>query len=198
MTSRRDFIAALPAFGTALGMGKPQTAVRPTIGSSATNRIPLEHDWKFRLDPAASRDPHVALSGSANWQSVNVPHTWQTLGNSPDYVGVAWYRLAFDAPSEWRNQFVRLEFEAVYHSADVFLNGASIGEHVGKGYTAFTCDASPRLKSAKQTNCWCASTTVIQTLCCLASSLSIGLTTEALSGRYPSGSRRMSLWSGWR
>ena len=33
MTSRRDFIAALPAFGTALAMGEAQTAVKPTIGS---------------------------------------------------------------------------------------------------------------------------------------------------------------------
>ncbi len=151
MTSRRDFIAALPAFGTALAMGEAQTAVKPTMGSPATTRLPLEHDWQFRLDPTASRDPHVALSGSVDWQSVTVPHTWQTLGNSPDYVGVAWYRLAFDAPNEWRNQFVRIEFEAVYHSAAVFLNGAYIGEHIGKGYTAFTCDASPRLKPG-QTN----------------------------------------------
>src|SRR5258708_25699356 len=125
MTSRRDFIAALPAFGTAFAIGEPQTAVRPTMGSSAINRIPLENDWQFRLDPTASHDPHVALSGSADCRSVNAPHTCQTLCNSPDYLGVAWYRLAFDAPSEWRNQFVRIEFEAVYHTADVFLNGAS-------------------------------------------------------------------------
>src|SRR5258708_32733171 len=126
MTSRRDFIAALPAFGTAFAIGEHQTAVRPTMGSSAINRIPLENDWQFRLDPTASHDPHVALSGSADWRSVNAPHTWQTLGNSPDYVGVAWYRLAFDAPSEWRNQFVRIEFQGGDYPTGCFFKGTSL------------------------------------------------------------------------
>lgn len=78
-----------------------------------------------------------------------MPHTWQALGRSPDYVGVAWYRTEVYAPMDWQAKFVRIEFEAVFHTAHVFLNGQPIGEHIGKGYTAFTCDLTPALRYAE-------------------------------------------------
>ncbi len=85
-----------------------------------------------------------------------MPHTWQTLGNTRGYVGVAWYRLDFDAPAEWQNQFVRIEFEAAYHTAQVFLNGVPIGEHIGKGYTPSRVTHLRRSTMARRTRC-CAS-----------------------------------------
>ena len=97
------------------------------------------------MDPSASYDPTHFATGTSGWSTIQVPHTWQTLGHSPDYVGVAWYRLSFFAPTDWQQEFVRFEFEAISHTAHVFLNGQKIGEHIGKGYTAFTCDASPAL-----------------------------------------------------
>ncbi|MCK7477292.1 MAG: hypothetical protein M0C28_07180 [Candidatus Moduliflexus flocculans] len=36
----------------------------------------------------------------------------------------------------------RIEFEAVFHTAEVFVNGRKAGEHAGKGYTAFAFDIS--------------------------------------------------------
>ena len=75
-----------------------------------------------------------------------MPHTWQSLGRSPDYVGIAWYRIRFEAPASWASQHVRIEFEAVNHTATVFLNGRAVGEHIGKGYTAFTLDLSAHLR----------------------------------------------------
>jgi beta-glucuronidase len=41
---------------------------------------------------------------------------------------------------------VRIEFEAVFHTAKVWLNGKLLGEHPGRGYTAFTFDATPALQ----------------------------------------------------
>jgi beta-galactosidase len=149
MTSRRDFLATLSAVGA--GATLPVHAkvaqdsnVAPT--GVSTTRLSLETDWSFRLDPLGSHDPEHVLSDAANWQDVTVPHTWQTLGRSPEYVGVAWYRRNIDAPAEWSESFVRVEFEGIFHTAHVFLNGTPVGEHVGKGYTAFAIDLSPRLR----------------------------------------------------
>jgi beta-glucuronidase len=61
-------------------------------------------------------------------------------------MGAAWYRRTFDAPRSWADSAVRIEFEAVFHTAVVSLNGAEVGRHVGKGYTAFTVELSPHLK----------------------------------------------------
>ncbi|MFZ0661180.1 MAG: glycoside hydrolase family 2 TIM barrel-domain containing protein [Acidobacteriaceae bacterium] len=104
----------------------------------------MRDGWQFRIDPSAASTPSLIPDGG-EWQSVSVPHTWQALGGLPEYVGVAWYRRDLLARESRRTGFVRLEFEAVYHTAHVFLNGKMIGQHIGKGYTAFTCDLSPHL-----------------------------------------------------
>jgi beta-glucuronidase len=57
-----------------------------------------------------------------------------------DYRGVAWYWRSFDVPASWRQRAVRVEFEAVFHTATVWVNGQPAGEHTRKGYTAFTLD----------------------------------------------------------
>lgn len=45
---------------------------------------------------------------------------------------------------------MRLEFEAVTHTAHVYLNNSLVGEHVGKGYTAFTVDLSAQLRYGEE------------------------------------------------
>jgi beta-glucuronidase len=62
------------------------------------------------------------------------------------YRGVAWYRRTFEAPEAWRDRAVRVEFEAVFHSATVWVNGKEAGRHIGKGYTAFTLDVGHLLR----------------------------------------------------
>jgi len=63
-----------------------------------------------------------------------------------EYRGVAWYRRTFEAPQEWQNCAVRIEFEAVFHTATVWINGELAGEHVRKGYTAFLLDITRLLR----------------------------------------------------
>jgi beta-galactosidase len=81
----------------------------------------------------------------AEWKATTVPHTWQSLGGTPGYTGVAWYRTDILVPKAWQAAFVRVELEAVFHTAHVFLNGRPVGEHVAKGYTAFECDLTSQL-----------------------------------------------------
>jgi beta-glucuronidase len=59
-----------------------------------------------------------------------------------EYYGTAWYRRTFDVPGDWRTLAVRVEFEAVFHTATIWINGQMAGEHRGKGYTAFTFEVT--------------------------------------------------------
>lgn len=86
------------------------------------------------------------LDADSGWKEVRVPHTWQVEPETAEYRGLAWYRRDFDAPPAWAEQAVRLEFEAVFHTATVWVNGKPAGSHVGKGYTAFTLDVGPLLR----------------------------------------------------
>jgi beta-galactosidase len=148
--SRRDLVKQLGVAGISPAIarsasGAPQSGLRPEASSLVTEVIPLEGEWQFKLDPdgaGESRNRHLASSEAADWGKVSVPHTWQVSPTSVEYQGVAWYRKTFEAPAQWVEKAVRVEFEAVYHSATVWLNDQPVGEHLRSGYTAFTLDAS--------------------------------------------------------
>lgn len=149
MISRRKLLsaAAVLSASSALSYGSALDD-QNVLSSDLLNcdEIILGENWQFRLDSAGTARPSDLRPSDSGWEPVIVPHTWEALGGSPEYTGVAWYKHEIFAPEAWRDQFVRIEFQAVFHTAHVFLNGAPIGEHVGKGYTAFTIDLSPRLK----------------------------------------------------
>ena len=87
--------------------------------------LSLDGEWQFRKN------------GDPAWRTVTVPHTWQVMDGFEDHYGVAFYQRRFLAPAEAANAAVYLEFESVFHTAEVKLNGVVVAEHKGKGYTAF-------------------------------------------------------------
>ena len=149
MPTRRSllkFCAALPVAGANATPGNGSN------GSAATGRdrrVTLNGDWLFRLDPAGAGEPEGWFRlehATTNWRTVTVPHTWQIEPENTGYRGIAWYRRVFDAAAHWADLAVRVEFEAVFHTAAVWLNGLEVGRHTGKGYTAFTLDLNSRLR----------------------------------------------------
>jgi beta-galactosidase len=147
--SRREFIHALSTGGVVLLSGEAAASEARQVSANRGDslRIPLRSGWDFRIDATGATEPSEAIDDAEGWEAVEMPHTWQSLGRRPDHVGVAWYRIRFYAPKNWASQHVRVEFEAVNHTAHVFLNGKLAGEHAGKGYTAFALDLSAHLKS---------------------------------------------------
>src|SRR5260370_31077725 len=117
--------------------------------SFAQETVSLCGQWWFRTDSGnvGEKQRWYGADGSISaWGQVRVPHTWQVDPAFIDYRGVAWYRRTFDALSEWQNSAVRIEFEAVFHTATIWVNGELAGEHVRKGYTAFVLDITHLLR----------------------------------------------------
>jgi beta-glucuronidase len=149
VNTRRNFLQA--ASSVALGASFSSTGVEaktkstPLAGKCQTERASLNGLWQFRLDPdkvGQNNSWFRPAQTSDGWQSVSVPHTWQIAQDSSEYFGTAWYRRTFEVPQEWSGRTVRIEFEAVFHSALVWINGTEVGEHLRKGYTAFDFDIS--------------------------------------------------------
>ena len=137
--TRRRFLGTQILAGTAvLGVASPATvvaAVPATTPPVDGLDVSLDGEWEFRTD------------GETAWRTVTVPHTWQVMDGLEDYYGVAHYRRTFHAPAEAANADVHIQFESVFHTAEVKLNGSVVGEHRGKGYTAFqTHELSSALK----------------------------------------------------
>jgi beta-galactosidase len=132
MFTRRRFLTS-GAAAAPLAAVPRMAAAEPPV-AAAQHRVSLDGLWSFRLD------------ADARWRPVQVPHTWQIEPENTEYRGIAWYTREFNVPESWRESAVRIEFEAVFHSATVSINGTVAGEHVGKGYTAFTIDLSSLLR----------------------------------------------------
>jgi beta-galactosidase/beta-glucuronidase len=149
--TRRSFIGAgfkSAAAGAVLATARCAKEAEFEGSRAATKVVPLDGFWLFRPDPDKKGEAegwHKDGAESARWSEVRIPHTWQVMPGHEDYLGQAWYRREFDVPAEWRGAVVRVEFEAVYHTAHVWVNGRLAGEHVGKGYTAFALDISSLL-----------------------------------------------------
>ena len=147
MFSRRQFLTAASSLA-AVAPVRGAAPVAPATVVSKLRTVPTEclslnGVWQFRLDPdnlgqtRGWEKPQIASEG---WHEVTVPHTWQISSDSPEYFGTAWYRKTLDVPRVWDEEMVRVEFEAVFHSAIVWVNGQEVGKHLRKGYTAFALD----------------------------------------------------------
>ncbi len=154
MSSRRKFLTgSVGAVAGALAAPKSWSAAaasQPPI----TEVISLCGEWFFRTDPdnrGTKNNWYGVDAPDEDWRKVTVPHTWQVETPLADYRGVAWYWRPFDLPATTATASrqecaVRVEFEAVFHSATVWVNGRLAGEHARKGYTAFTFDITKFLQ----------------------------------------------------
>jgi beta-galactosidase/beta-glucuronidase len=154
MSSRRKFITrSVGAIAGALAASKSwasETDAQVSLAEVAS----LCGEWQFRTDPddrGVRNNWHSASVPGEGWRTVTVPHTWQVEDPLTAYRGVAWYWRTFDLPARStpggvREYAVRVEFEAVFHTATVWVNGELAGEHVRKGYTAFTLDITHLLR----------------------------------------------------
>ena len=95
----------------------------------------INSGWQFVLGDKTSE----------NWQTVNIPHTWNKDDAFDDekgyHRGVGWYKkqLFFSAESSKLEHY--LHFKGVNQETDVYVNGHHIGNHKG-GYTAFNFNIS--------------------------------------------------------
>lgn len=137
--SRRLFLSQTVGITQAAGLlavaGTSEAATHAEMG--AFRSVSLNGEWDFRI-------------GAEAWRKVTVPHTWQVNSASVNHLGKASYRRGFSVPAAWKGGAVRVEFESIYHSARVAVNGRAAGEHIGKGYTSFTLDLTDFLKYGEE------------------------------------------------
>lgn len=129
----------------------------PTFSYQPRRRLDLGGRWRIqtaRMDDDLSLTSRsqslkriVAEAGGREqpsfddtaWSTVDVPGSYDPP-STPSGNG-AWYRKAFDVPSDWQNQTVTLKFGAANYIADVWLNGHYLGYHEG-GSTPFAFDGT--------------------------------------------------------
>ncbi len=114
--------------------------------------IPLDGQWSFMIDSTKQGVNSKWFKNGlpASKEMVKVPHTWNVKKETTRYWGWGWYQRNIDVPKSWKGKKIRLQFNAVYHDATIWVNGEKAGEHLGSGFTKFFIDATKYLKTGKQ------------------------------------------------
>lgn len=154
MPSRRHFLATTAGIAATVA-GNAAARAGSTDGDNprVTEVSDLCGAWQFKIDPNDDGHRQRWFTGdyaTADARIVNVPHTWQIEPALADYYGVAWYQRSFNAHASWAGCVVRLQFEAVFHTATIWVNGELAGKHARKGYTAFAMDITHLIRLKKE------------------------------------------------
>ena len=121
----------------------------------------LSQGWVFHA--GESDGAPVADFDDSAWRPVPVPHDW-SIEDKPDgrapfdpevragqdsgYLtgGVGWYRRHLTLTAGEAAQVVRLNFEAIYMDAEIWLNGEPLASN-RYGYSAFTVDLTGKVRA---------------------------------------------------
>lgn len=79
----------------------------------------------------------------------HLPGSW--IGHAPEmryYQGLVWYQRNFTAAAPAPGKRVFIRFGAADHTASVYINGKSVGRHVG-GFTPFAFDVTALLRAGE-------------------------------------------------
>lgn len=128
------------------------------VAQDARQVLPLESGWEFHNGDLTDEAKHD--HAKADWQSVNLPHTWNRVGfylhdkegsgtNRAATInkrqGIGWYSLDFTPAANLSRRRNWLEFDGASRVAKVWLNDIYLGEHRG-GFSRFRFDASKALR----------------------------------------------------
>jgi len=128
----------------------PRLTPRPVHSGPLTKaHIDLNGPWRFHPSPPEDF-PRLDASGTADWDSIQVPGEWALQGFSVPRDTAAAYWREFVLPEEWKKLRTLLRCDAVYSDAVVYVNGHRAGDHQG-GFTAFETDVTDLVKHGRNT-----------------------------------------------
>lgn len=121
--------------------------------AEAREVTPFNNGWEFKKGPFPTDAMQTAARWNADWEQVNVPHTWnaddmQKKTNS-FYAGVAYYRKHYVFPESLEGKRLFLRFEGVGACAEVYVNGYLVGTHKG-AYSAFVCEIGSQVSLGEE------------------------------------------------
>ena len=119
-----------------------------TGGSSSGARLiqNFNQSWKFKRADVSGAD--ATTFDDSSWDNIGLPHSFGLpyFASTKFYVGYGWYRKHFSVPSTWSGKSVFLEFQAAFDQAQIYVNGAQVGKHIG-GYNGFSIDITSAAKT---------------------------------------------------
>ena len=121
-----------------------------TLAMSQRQELLFNEDWGYLED---GQLPIEELSNSEDWESVQLPHSWNqwdAVDNSPGYRrDASWYQKKIHIAQPDAHHY-QLYFEGANIKTQVYVNGQLAGQHIG-GYVGFEIDINKQLVNGENT-----------------------------------------------
>lgn len=111
-----------------------------------SDRIGLAGTWRFC---PSTDDNFTGIEPTGEWSDIQVPGEWVMQGFQVKPRDKAGYIRNIKIPADWRGRRVKLRCNGVYSLAELMVNGAAAGSHLG-GFTAFETDVTDMLKYGEE------------------------------------------------
>ncbi|HHY82883.1 MAG TPA: glycoside hydrolase family 2 protein [Clostridiales bacterium] len=107
----------------------------------------LNKNWLFHIGEIEER--LLPNYGGYEWDPVTVPHTWNDIDTFVPtrgyYRGIGWYKRYLEIDESMMGKALLLEFEGVYGSAEIWINGVYKGRFLA-GYTGCLVDITKDIR----------------------------------------------------
>lgn len=108
----------------------------------------LNGEWDFEIDQGLSGKERGLFQKDVKLKGKILvpfcPESKLSGVEQKDFLNGVWYQRKFTVPKEWNGRRILLHFGAVDYATEVWVNGQSVGKHIG-GYTPFQFDITPYL-----------------------------------------------------
>lgn len=113
---------------------------------SANQRITenFNRNWRFTYGDVSGSEKVDFIDDE--WAEVALPHSFSIpydLNDSSFYIGCGWYRKSFYIPADWDGRRISLDFDGVFQTAEIYVNGSHIPCTAVYGYEDRKADGRP-------------------------------------------------------
>ena len=152
MGSRRPRVRRAPGYTRAMETSTTGAVPRPEHPRPQFRRsawINLNGPWTWRTEPVrpaqVDAEKHRDMAAIGGFEAaITVPFCPESplsgVGNT-EFIGAIWYHRSIEVPAEWAGRKVLLHFGAVFYRAEIYVDGAYAGQHVG-GSVSFALDVT--------------------------------------------------------
>jgi len=110
----------------------------------------LTEGWKFQEDILGLGKSEGWDKGLPNGYDIRLPHTWNIAEGLEEFRGDGWYQHTFFADESWHEQCVRIQFQGVYRTAQLWLNGQELQMNQACGYLPFEVELTNDIKIGEE------------------------------------------------
>jgi len=110
----------------------------------------LTEGWKFQADTLGIGKRQNWKDGLPNGEEITLPHTWNVVEKLEEFRGNGWYQYTFIVDESWSEQCVRIQFQGVYRTAQLWLNGKELQVDQASGYLPFEVELTEHINKGTE------------------------------------------------